>query len=344
MPIQTIAKVTERHKKSIYSVIKGKAKFAKRGPKEKLSRKDVTNLVRILRSMIKKAKARYEVTLTMLKKRAKCKVSDKVVRKALKTRKIAFRKMRSKPLLTTQDRKARLAFAKKYMRKTREWWLEHIDQHWDIKNFMVYTHAAARAVAAMREVRGAYRAPGQGLDEAYVVIPKDMRYNPGAKSVRIAGAVGGGKVRLWHEVGKRWSGAVAAKLYKGPLASALKAQRPDKTTWKVLEDNDPTGFKSNEGKAAKRAAKIGIFEIPKRSPDLNVLDYAIWKQVTRKMRAQEKKFPKSKRETRAEYIARLRKVAKRLPASFINKAIGNMVTRCRRLYDAQGGHFEEGGC
>ena len=70
MPIQTIAKVTERHKKTIYSVIKGKAKFAKRGPKEKLSKKDVTNLVKILRSMIKKAKARYEVTLTMPKKRA----------------------------------------------------------------------------------------------------------------------------------------------------------------------------------------------------------------------------------------------------------------------------------
>ena len=100
MPITTIAKVTERHKKSIYNVIQGKAKFAKRGPKDKLSKKDITNLVKILRAMISKAKARYEITLSMLKKRAKCKVSDKVVRKALRTRKIAFRKMRSKPLLT----------------------------------------------------------------------------------------------------------------------------------------------------------------------------------------------------------------------------------------------------
>ena len=118
----------------------------------------------------------------------------------------------------------------------------------------------------------------------------------------------------------------------------------DKTTWRFLEDNDPTGFKSNEGKAAKREAKIRTFGIPRSSPDLNVLDNAICKQVIRKMRAQEKKFPKSKRETRAEYIARLRKVAKRLPADFISKAVGNMATRCRCLCDAQGGHFEEGGC
>ena len=99
---------------------KGKAKFAKRRPKEKLSKKDVTNLVKILWTMIKKARARYEVTLTMLKKRAKCKVSDKVVRNALENRKVASRRMRSKPLLTIADRKARRASANKYSLKTRK--------------------------------------------------------------------------------------------------------------------------------------------------------------------------------------------------------------------------------
>ena len=52
---------------------------------------------------------------------------------------------------------------------------------------------------------------------------------------------------------------------------------------------------------------------------------------------------KSKRETRQEYVNRLRRVAKSLPASFINKSIGDMVRRCNRLYAAKGGHFEEGG-
>ena len=65
MPILTIAKVTERHKKTIYTVIKGEAKFVKRGRKDKLLKKDVTHLVKIVRSMIAKAKARYEVTLAM---------------------------------------------------------------------------------------------------------------------------------------------------------------------------------------------------------------------------------------------------------------------------------------
>ena len=43
----------------------------------------------------------------------------------------------------------------------------------------------------------------------------------------------------------------------------------------VLEDNDPTGYKSQKGKDAKPAAGISILEFPMRSPDLSVCDHAI---------------------------------------------------------------------
>ena len=80
--VTTIAKVTERHKKSIYGVLSGKAHFAKRGRKEKLQKKDVTHIVATLRSMVQKARARWEITLAMLTKPAKCRAVDKVVRTA----------------------------------------------------------------------------------------------------------------------------------------------------------------------------------------------------------------------------------------------------------------------
>ena len=73
------------------------------------------------------------------------------------------------------------------------------------------------------------------------------------------------------------------------------------------------------------------------------MDYAIWKQVTRNMRRQEKRFRKSKKETRAEFAARLERTAKNLPKEFIDKAIGNMKERCQRLFKAKGHLFEEGG-
>ena len=108
------------------------------------------------------------------------------------------------------------------------------------------------------------------------------------------------------------------------------------------QDNDPTGFKSRLGERGKKASKIRVFQIPKRSPDLNVMDYAIWRPINRKMRLQERRFHVSKRETRAEYISRLRRVALNLPRKTIEKAVAQMKTRCELLYKVKCGHFEEG--
>jgi hypothetical protein len=299
--------------------------------------------MRVMKAMIKEAAAKREVTLAMMIKWAKVKAGERCVREALQKRGVRFRRMRSKPLLTKEDVKTRFAFAKKYRRKTRKWWQKHIQLHIDVKNFPSYTNAAARAVAAQREVRGAYRVAADGLDENYVVMPKHLKYNTGTKSVRIAGGVGNGRVRLWHELAKTWNGQAAAKLYLGPVRSALRRANPKKRSYLMLEDNDPTGFKSTVGEKAKKRAKIRVFPIPKRSPDLSVMDYAIWKQVTRNMRRQEKRFSKSKKETRAQFAARLERTARNLPIQFINKAIGNMRVRCQRLFETKGHLFEEGG-
>ena len=49
------------------------------------------------------------------------------------------------------------------------------------------------------------------------------------------------------------------------------------------------------------------------------------------------------RETRVAFQRRLDSVAKKLPESFINKAIGDLQRRCQLLLEAKGGLFEEGG-
>jgi hypothetical protein len=61
------------------------------------------------------------------------------------------------------------------------------------------------------------------------------------------------------------------------------------------------------------------------------------------MRTQEKRFHPSKRETRAEYLERLRRTAVAMPPQRVWRWIDDMPRRCKRLYDARGGHFEEGG-
>ena len=132
-------------------------------------------------------------------------------------------------------------------------------------------------------------------------------------------------------------------MYTGVFSKALQKQWPRKRKWSVLEDNDPTGFKSRAGIEAKAEAKIDVFKIPPRSPDLNVCDYALWKEINKRMRRQELCWSASRRETRQQYLAFLARTARRPPAQLITDSIGDVVRRCERLYKAKGGYFEEGG-
>ena len=60
------------------------------------------------------------------------------------------------------------------------------------------------------------------------------------------------------------------------------------------------------------SAGIKTFENPKRPPSLNECDYALWTGVNKRMRAQDKRMPSNKRESRAEFLKRLKRTALRL--------------------------------
>ncbi|CAE7511472.1 F52C9.6 [Symbiodinium pilosum] len=207
----------------------------------------------------------------------------------------------------------------------------------------VYLTGAERARAAKHGTFGAYRRPGKGLCAGYVK-PKEgsLRHNTGAKGVLLQVGVGGGKVVAVHEVKSRWNGQAAVTFYEA-LRRGLERACPGKLKYTILEDNDPTGYKSAKGRECRcqsegEAAKLDVMEIPKRSPDLSLLDYAVWKEVNQRLRRQEKTWPRAKRETRQSYVQRLKRTIRSLPNS-----IGDMVRRCERLHEAKGHFFEEGG-
>ena len=181
------------------------------------------------------------------------------------------------------------------------------------------------------------------MHKAHVKTGRGLRYDNGAHNVLVAGGVGYGKVLLWEVIHGAWNGAAAADLYQGPMRTALLHQFPGVRFWKVLEDNDPTGDRSRLALQAKVGAKIHTVQIPKRSPDLNVMDYYIWSEVERRLRKQEHSWPSARRETRQQFMVRLARVARALPGAVIDKAIGDMARRADVLYEAKGGLFEEGG-
>ena len=162
-----------------------------------------------------------------------------------------------------------------------------------------------------------------------------------AKSVAVAAAVINGRIGMWHEIKGNWNGARAAEMYTGPLRNAVQKAYPGRRSWVVMEDNDPTGYKSSKGVSAKREAKLISMDLPKRSPDCNPLDYALWHEINVRMRKQECSFPKSFRESSGAYLKRLRRTALGLPASVVGKAVQDMSRRTKELVTNGGGLLVE---
>ena len=130
-------------------------------------------------------------------------------------------------------------------------------------------------------------------------------------------------------------------MYKDLAQSLRRAYPTHKGRFTVLEDNDPTGYKSKAGNAQKAASNIVTDDLPKRRPDLNVLDYSLWHEINVRMRAQERSFPKSKRESMDEFKERLRRTALGLPPPLVKKAVAGMKRRCQIISAATGDLFSE---
>ena len=293
--------------------------------------------------MVEEADGAYEVTLGVLMRRRRPKFCERVVADALHARGYWFRKLRNKMILTPTDVQLRYDFAKAYRHKPKAWWLKHIHLHVDNHHFKVATTAAGRRLLAKRRVRGVYRTRAKSLKSGHVKPDPKLRIQTGPKGILKMGGVGGGKVLVWQTVKGRWSGDTAAKMYKDVVKRSLSKRYLKRKFHTILEDNDPTGNQSKRGILAKRENKLRVFSIPPRSPDLNVLDYAVWSEVEKRMRRMERMFSPTKHETRSQFERRLDRTALSLPSTFINKSIANMRQRVQRLYKAKGGLFEEGG-
>ena len=316
-----------------------------------LTEKQVDRVVERVEHMTQaagKSRRPYQVTAGMVRKSLKLKCKDPVVLAALRKRGVSSHKMREKPLLTEDDEKSREQFGTKYSRKKEAFWAgalgpkkKSVQGYLDNKFFPAYLTGRARTYAAKRAVHRTFRKRGQGLDKAHVKPRKATSGTFGSKSVLVAVAISARKVLMCHVVPGKWSGSAAATMYSSSLGPALRKTYPSKKRFVVLEDNDPSGYKAKVAMEAKRKANIISFEIPKRSPDLNPLDYGFWDAVNRRLRAQEKRFAYDKRESHQQFVARLRRTILRIPKTVLAPLVKNMKRRCAAVKKAEGAHFEE---
>ena len=340
-----VASILNRDLSSVCRQLK-KTRPAKMGRPAKLSVKQIEKLAHIIEGMVNDADANYEVTLAMVLRRSRFKISERTAARALHQQGYRFRKLRSRMILTPDDIKARYAWAKKYTDKSRSWWLKKVHIHLDNHHFKHATTSQGRRLLAKRSVRGVYRKAQikakKSLSSAHVKPNPKLRTNLGSKGFLKCGGIGGGKVLVWQTIDSIWCGDEAAKTYTNVILPALKSRYRGCSKFTILEDNDPTGNLSQKGIVAKQQGKMVVLQIPKRSPDLNVLDYVVWAKVEKLLRKQEQKMA-NKTESREQFEKRLDKTALSFSEEDIDNWVGSLHQRCQQLFAAKGGLFEEGG-
>ena len=283
----------------------------------------------------------YQVTASMVRSALRLNCKDRVVLDALHSRGITSHKMREKPIRTDEDAAGRLQFGKDNADKPAAFWTSGVHAYLDNKFFPAYLTGAARTYAAKRAVHRTFRKSGQGLAKGHVRPRKATSGAFASQSVLVGVAISAKKVIMCHVVDGKWNGAAAAKMYSRSLAPALRKAYPSKNRFLLLEDNDPSGYKSKVAKQAKRDGKVDVFELPKRSPDLNPLDYGFWDAVNRRLRRQEKRFAAGKKESRKQFVARLRRTTLRMPPQVLAPLVESMKRRCAAVKAAKGENFEE---
>ena len=235
----------------------------------------------------------------------------------------------------------RREWAEAHEHRTKAQWITKPHAIIDNKSFQITANRKSREFVARRSVRGAYQKKGTG-PKKWLVKPKSGTNKAKFPSVQVTAAVIKGKIRVWNYVEGKWTGAEAAHMYTNVLAKALKRAFPNqRAPFSAIEDNDPTGYKSRAGVDAKKKAGIIADSLPKRSPDLNVLDYALWNAINRRIRGQETKYRKAQMETAREFKDRLRKTAMSLPTSVVKAAVGSMRRRCKTIAKLKGELFTE---
>ena len=163
-----IARLLQRSLSSISRLLAQKKAPRRTGRPKKLTDANIDRIVATPEKMVDSAEGDGEVTLRMLMRRCRVKVSERTVSTALHRRGYRFRNMRQKPILTPTDIEERYRWSRRHRGKSAAWWQRAVHIHLDNKSFKLATTQAGRKLLAKRMVRGVYRKKGKSLRPGHV--------------------------------------------------------------------------------------------------------------------------------------------------------------------------------
>ena len=348
-PVEIHAKLAARRGKSglaaphltnVRKALKGityrRANVETRGRRKKLKSHHIRKLNRTRIKIIKATKGEREVHWNEIIAKARVpKISSQTASRSLRAIGIDV-KWRAPRLKPMRDRNAiaeRMEICAKWKNYAKTYFHEHLDLIMDNKRFEIPTRSCSLRYKRKLKVRGHLRTRAEGIRASFTKPDKKKhRLNTGG-ACNVLGGILNNQIKLWHYLPKRWNGSVAECAYQGPIARALKHYRGVKPHYKVLEDNDPAGYKANKACDAKRGLSITTVDFPRYSPDLNPMDFFVRSEVERRMADGRVRGT----ETVAQHKARMRRTAMSIPSAVIKKAVESIKKRAAAIYANAGG-------
>ena len=165
IPWSQVQKVTGRSSDTIHSILKTRPRLCMKGAPAKLSVCDVAKTLRVAETMIKKANGQEEVTLPMILRKAGHYVSETTARKYLEQNKVAFFKLKEKPLLESGDYDARKKWVDSHKGRTPTAWITRPHATIGNKSLQMVRCRKSREFVAQRSIRGASQKKGDFAKE-----------------------------------------------------------------------------------------------------------------------------------------------------------------------------------
>jgi len=237
-----------------------------------------------------------------------------------------FRQTRKKGLLTSNDLRKRLLFARKMSKRPANFWCDGVAFYLDGVSFVHKRNPLDQAIAPKSRI---YRKKGEGL--AFGCTSKGKKEGTGGHYVKLIVAISYGKGVVLCEPYQKMSGAFFAQFISKHFKSALR--RADKETDLFVQDGDPSQ-NSAVARAAMKKAKVQLLSIPPRSPELNAIEN-YFNVVSEQLR-KDAILHQYTKESKPEFQARIIRTMKAIPQQVIDNTIGSIRSRLLQIIAANG--------
>lgn len=296
------------------------------GRPKKLSTRTERYMVRELRKL-RRSEGTFSVARLMtITGISQADVTIRTVNNALHRHGYRFFQTRKKGLLSENDLKLRVKFAKKMIRRPCTFWCTDVAFYLDGVSFVYKQNPHDQGRAPKSRI---YRKRSEGL--SYGCTSKGRKEGTGGKYAKFVVAISHGKGVVVCAPYDNMNGSYFASFIDRNFDQMFNQAEKDSNVF--LQDGDPSQ-NSAVAQQAMRRTKAQLLSIPPRSPDLNPIEN-IFHLVSDQLRTDAIRNNLTS-ESFLHFQDRVQSTIRAIPLLTINNTIESMHNRLRRIIDTKG--------